>query len=523
LSSEEIDKLLNEATKAARAGQKADARKLLERILSMDDAHEQAWLVLATVVETPRERRICLENVLEINPNNERARQALERLQPSPATGAIQVKKPAETPAPTGGSSQIAGPTFTGAAARRALNEKQQGPVRLTGKAGETTRGTASAWTTQRTSNQIIGGGALFFLLLGVTVLGTIGAIVLGRQPTPTPVAILPSATPVVIIRETATRTPLGTIVAFETSPADALPSWTPQPSITPQPTLTATPTPPPVDGYRLVYVLEGLQNVFRTVRADGTGDAVLLRGTEAAPIKDPAFSPDGSKLAYVVLGPNGKEQIAVADADGSNPQIITDSLANSLSGPVWSPDARTIAFAADNSGDFQIVITSSTGGGTVKTIEGTRFSDIDPAFSPDGSTIVFASDVSGRGSFQIFTYVIEGDVLTQLTSAQGRNERPSFSPDTSSIVFTTTRSRGLGRIFVMRADGSGERPLTVNDGDSDNRDASFSPDGKYIAFSSTRNGGLYQLFIVQSNGDTLQQITNQRGNCLRARFRTGI
>ncbi len=69
------------ATEAAKSGNKTEARRLLEEILEKDEANETAWLELASVVDTPREKRICLEQVLELNPKNEKAQKALEQLQ----------------------------------------------------------------------------------------------------------------------------------------------------------------------------------------------------------------------------------------------------------------------------------------------------------------------------------------------------------------------------------------------------------------------------------------------------------
>ena len=81
--------MLNQAVAAARAGRKAEARRLLETILEADERNEQAWLWLGAVVDDPQERITCLENVLALNPNNETARRGLAALRaasPPPAS-----------------------------------------------------------------------------------------------------------------------------------------------------------------------------------------------------------------------------------------------------------------------------------------------------------------------------------------------------------------------------------------------------------------------------------------------------
>ncbi|MBN1483626.1 MAG: tetratricopeptide repeat protein [Chloroflexia bacterium] len=79
--SEEVARLLEEGIAAARAGNKAQARQLLMRVTELDQVNEQAWLWLSGVVDDLEEMQICLENVLTINPQNERARKGLIWLQ----------------------------------------------------------------------------------------------------------------------------------------------------------------------------------------------------------------------------------------------------------------------------------------------------------------------------------------------------------------------------------------------------------------------------------------------------------
>ena len=58
-----------------------EARGLFEQVVELDEKSEKGWFWLASVVESDEERRICLGNVLHINPNNERAKRALDTLQ----------------------------------------------------------------------------------------------------------------------------------------------------------------------------------------------------------------------------------------------------------------------------------------------------------------------------------------------------------------------------------------------------------------------------------------------------------
>ncbi len=108
--SEEIALLLREGIAAARAGDKERARRLLLEVTERDERNEEAWLWLSGVVDDPEEMRICLENVLAINPANERARQGLAWVQkrlsqrpsappPPPPPPPIPSPPPVEEPA----------------------------------------------------------------------------------------------------------------------------------------------------------------------------------------------------------------------------------------------------------------------------------------------------------------------------------------------------------------------------------------------------------------------------------------
>jgi tetratricopeptide (TPR) repeat protein len=72
--------LLQRGIEAARAKRNDEARELLLRVVQLDEHNEQAWLWLSGVVESLDDRRVCLENVLALNPNNQRAQAGLRWL-----------------------------------------------------------------------------------------------------------------------------------------------------------------------------------------------------------------------------------------------------------------------------------------------------------------------------------------------------------------------------------------------------------------------------------------------------------
>jgi len=115
VSSEQAKALRREGIAAAKAGQKDQARQLLQQSLRLDPGSEAAWLWLVSVARDQRERLFSLNKLLDINPNNEMALQSLqqlgltrEQLAQSQQTGA-QTPPPAAPVQPTSRASQ-AGP-----------------------------------------------------------------------------------------------------------------------------------------------------------------------------------------------------------------------------------------------------------------------------------------------------------------------------------------------------------------------------------------------------------------------------
>ncbi len=78
---QEFLRLFKEGKDAARAGENKKAHELFRQAIEIDPYREQAWLWLASVVETDEDRRVCFENVLELNPGNTTARRQLQKLE----------------------------------------------------------------------------------------------------------------------------------------------------------------------------------------------------------------------------------------------------------------------------------------------------------------------------------------------------------------------------------------------------------------------------------------------------------
>ncbi len=84
-----VEAMLREGIDALKSGRRDDARTLFLKVVDIDQLNEQGWLWLSAVVETVEDQQTCLENVLQINPANERARQGLQYIAQQKASGSM--------------------------------------------------------------------------------------------------------------------------------------------------------------------------------------------------------------------------------------------------------------------------------------------------------------------------------------------------------------------------------------------------------------------------------------------------
>ena len=78
--SQDVQALFREGVAEARLGNRKAARELFEKVVALDPKHEKGWLWLASVAGSDEDQKQYLQRVLELNPNNERAQRALEKL-----------------------------------------------------------------------------------------------------------------------------------------------------------------------------------------------------------------------------------------------------------------------------------------------------------------------------------------------------------------------------------------------------------------------------------------------------------
>ncbi len=202
-------------------------------------------------------------------------------------------------------------------------------------------------------------------------------------------------------------------------------------------------------------------------MQADGDRQRRLGGGAVVAP----AWSRDGTRLAYASGDAAGGSSIVVADAAGRKLDVIARAAGQSANdgNPSWSPDGSRIAVDdAVAAGAF--VLDVKSGRRTGLAVDG-----VAPAWSPDGATIAFV-DIDDRTVWGATP--IGADRRRLLPASVRKVMSIAWSPDGKRLAFSTAAG-----VYVS-APGTAGVPKLVVAARNPGR-PSFSPDGSRIAFAA--------------------------------------
>lgn len=212
-----------------------------------------------------------------------------------------------------------------------------------------------------------------------------------------------------------------------------------------------------------------GQKMIFTSYRS-GNPDLYMINtdGTERRKVSSksglnvsPSWAPSGEEFV-LTLSINESPNIYRMDLSGKVLERITRSVGADTA-PAYSPDGSQIVFTSDRSGSPHIYVMNVDGTGVRRlTTEGHCDS---AAWSPDGQTIVYVKG-KARQSFDIYSIDAYTGVERRLTWGTGNSENPAWSPDGRFIIFITNR-RKKSELWIMTFDGSDQRPLITNKGES--------------------------------------------------------
>ena len=192
------------------------------------------------------------------------------------------------------------------------------------------------------------------------------------------------------------------------------------------------------------------------------------------------------SRIAYVLKqgnGPAAQYQLIVADADGQNP-VPVFKYNQPIISPAWSPDGSKLAYVSFEKSK-PVIFEQTLKTGARRAVASFRGSNSAPAWAPDGSRLVVA--LSREGGTQLYSIALGTGQATRITNTSGIDTEPAFSRDGQWIYFTSDRG-GSPQIYRMPANGGSAQRVTF-DGNY-NVSGRPSPDGRSLAFITRRDGG---------------------------------
>ncbi len=186
-------------------------------------------------------------------------------------------------------------------------------------------------------------------------------------------------------------------------------------------------------------------------------------------------WTPDGSRLTFAsnrITERDRNRTLYTMALDGSDvrPLLPPGWDADAFS---WSPDGSQLAFVGHDRGNgsdgcrtnSEIYVVPADGSSPPVALTDDELWEQNPAWSPDGTKIAYQVSQQSDQRWDIMVMNADGSDQVRLTDA-GYDTGPVWSPDGGSIAFTSDRSlpnsdqRTQGAVWVMGADGAGQRPL---------------------------------------------------------------
>lgn len=173
------------------------------------------------------------------------------------------------------------------------------------------------------------------------------------------------------------------------------------------------------------------------------------------------AWAPDGSAVAVVVYS-EGRNEIQLYDPqDGSRDRVLqVPATIGEIRNPAFSPDGSRIVFSGQSGGVTDLFMIDAEGGEPVRLTDD-RYAQLQPTFSPDGSRLAFVTDL---GPSTDFDRLIFGPMVIALMDLETREiERiaplgetehwnPQFTPDGAGLYFLADQD-GFRDIYRLGMD----------------------------------------------------------------------
>lgn len=212
--------------------------------------------------------------------------------------------------------------------------------------------------------------------------------------------------------------------------------------------------------------------------------------------IREPAFSPDGRRLAVSWLDelwtmtPEGRGEKKVVAPNGG---WVSER------DPAWSPDGKSIAFSADANGEFDLYVVPS-GGGAARRVTTLPGDERWPSWTRDGR-LVF-SHRAPRGPWSVFATAADGSgAPSKITPDAAAEWHARVSPDGRFVAFISDRDREPGDdadVFVRELTAASPRVIRLTRGGGEERFPAWAPDSARVSYTAARAGEGAAIWVTE-------------------------
>jgi TolB protein len=217
----------------------------------------------------------------------------------------------------------------------------------------------------------------------------------------------------------------------------------------------------------------------------------------------DPAWSPDGRRIAFSATREWVTPRIYVMDADASNHRLISEG--GSDRAPTWSPRGNAVAFWSARWPTTQGIYVADVAGGPDRRLTSLDSYAYYPSWRPVGDAIAYTTS-HGADGMNIHIMDAQGRRTAQITARPSSDGWPAWHPREEAIAFAAwDGDNDAPDIHTINADGTDERRVTKHPAwDGEPR---WSPDGTQLLFMSTRDGR-HALYISDVDGRIVRNVT---------------
>jgi tricorn protease len=211
--------------------------------------------------------------------------------------------------------------------------------------------------------------------------------------------------------------------------------------------------------------------------------------------IRAAALSPSGARAAFEFRG-----DIVTVPAEKGDVRNLTATMGAHEHSPAWSPDGTRIAYFSDASGEYRLVVAPQDGKGAPKvfTVDGHGYYE-DLVWSPDSQRLSYTDNAQSIYWIDLASGRTK-KVASQQTYTPASQVRHTWSPDSKWIAYTIGTRPLVMAVSVYSVDQDKSFPIT--DGLAEVTAPVFDRSGKYLYFFGSTDAGPVLDWFSQASSD---------------------